>query len=38
MWQMHNQNIVTRSFVDFLNAGLQSPKMDFIKKSLLGML
>ena len=35
---MHTQDILTCSFLDFLKAGLHSPKVGLIKKSLLWLL
>ena len=37
VWPMHNRDIMTCSLFDFLKAGLHSPKMDWIWKSLLWM-
>ena len=38
IWPIRNQDITTRSLLDFLNAGLHSPKVGWIWKSLLWML
>ena len=38
VWPMRNWDIVNCSFLDFLNASLQFPKVGLIKKSLLWML
>ena len=38
VWPMHNQDIITYSLLDFLKAGLHSPKVGWIWKSLLWML
>ena len=38
MWPMCNWDKVTYSFLDFLNSGLESPRVDLIKKGLLQML
>ena len=38
VWPMHNQDIMTCSLLDFLKAGLHSPKVGWIWKSLLWVL
>ena len=38
VWPMHNQDIMTCSLLDFLKAGLHSPKVGWIWKRLLWML
>ena len=38
VWPMHNWDIMTCSLLDFFNAGLHSPKVGWIWKSLLWML
>ena len=37
-WPIHNRDITTCSLLDFLNAGLHSPKVGWVWKSLLWML